>query len=99
MATAPANFGVYSNDVLIGNFNDASYGYILAYDPTTGAFLGALDENGQKIVLAWGSGRFSSAVAVTSAPPTSSISPPGSAASSTGSSGRSRPYRNRGRGS
>jgi uncharacterized protein (TIGR03118 family) len=36
---APANFGVFSNDLLIGNFGN---GEILAYDPTTYLFLGLL---------------------------------------------------------
>jgi uncharacterized protein (TIGR03118 family) len=56
-AIAPSNFGAYSNDVLIGNFNDDSgLGYIGAYDPTTGAYLGTLNENGSPIVLPglWG---------------------------------------------
>jgi uncharacterized protein (TIGR03118 family) len=44
---APANFGVYSNDLLIGNFGD---GQILAYDPLTGLYLGTLnDENGDPL--------------------------------------------------
>jgi uncharacterized protein (TIGR03118 family) len=37
---APANFGAYSNDVLIGNVEGA--GNINAYDPATGAYLGML---------------------------------------------------------
>ena len=49
---APGNFGKFSNDVLIGNFNDNDgLGYISAYDPNSGAFLGTLDENGKPIVL------------------------------------------------
>jgi uncharacterized protein (TIGR03118 family) len=49
---APSDFGAYSNDVLIGNFNDDDgLGYITAYDPNTGAYLGTLDENGAPIVL------------------------------------------------
>lgn len=52
IAIAPANFGHFSNDVLIGNFNDGSAnGFINAYDPTTGAYLGLLQQNGRKIVL------------------------------------------------
>jgi len=44
---APANFGVYSNDLLIGNFGD---GQILVYDPLTGLYLGTLnDGNGDPI--------------------------------------------------
>jgi uncharacterized protein (TIGR03118 family) len=37
---APANFGQFSNDILIGN--DEGPGYIDAFDPTTGAYLGHL---------------------------------------------------------
>jgi len=45
---APASFGPFSNDLLIGNFGN---GEILAYDPTTDAFLGILDgANGQPII-------------------------------------------------
>jgi uncharacterized protein (TIGR03118 family) len=38
---APANFGAYSNDLLIGNV--AGGGNINAFDPATGAYLGQLD--------------------------------------------------------
>jgi uncharacterized protein (TIGR03118 family) len=41
LALAPANFGEFSNDLLVGNFGD---GRINAFDPTTGAFLGPLDD-------------------------------------------------------
>jgi uncharacterized protein (TIGR03118 family) len=54
VAIAPATFGVFANDLLIGNFGD---GTIDAFDPKTGAFLGALaDQNGNPIVLPglWG---------------------------------------------
>jgi uncharacterized protein (TIGR03118 family) len=45
---APSNFGIYSNDLLIGQFGS---GQILAYNPLTDAFLGALDDaNGNPIV-------------------------------------------------
>jgi hypothetical protein len=37
---APADFGKFSNDILIGN--DEGPGYINAFDPNTGAFLGHL---------------------------------------------------------
>jgi uncharacterized protein (TIGR03118 family) len=51
VATAPSDFGAYSNDVLVGNFDDTNgTGYILAYSPT-GTYLGTLDENGSPIVL------------------------------------------------
>jgi uncharacterized protein (TIGR03118 family) len=39
---APANFGAYSNDLLIGNV--AGLGNINVYNPTTGAYLGHLDK-------------------------------------------------------
>ena len=45
---ASANFGQFSNDILIGNFGD---GTINAFDPTTGDWLGQLkDVNGAPIV-------------------------------------------------
>lgn len=45
---ATANFGQFSNDLLVGNFGD---GTINAFDPATGNFLGALkDANGNAIV-------------------------------------------------
>ncbi len=48
LTIAPADFGSFSNDLLVGNFGN---GEILAYDPTTDAFLGTLDgPNGQPIV-------------------------------------------------
>jgi uncharacterized protein (TIGR03118 family) len=37
---APADFGAFSNDILIGN--DEGPGYINAFDPATGAYLGHL---------------------------------------------------------
>jgi uncharacterized protein (TIGR03118 family) len=39
MVQAPANFGRFSNDLLVGNFGD---GRINAFDPNSGAFLGQL---------------------------------------------------------
>jgi uncharacterized protein (TIGR03118 family) len=54
LALAPANFGTFSNDLLVGNLGD---GYINAFDPSTGAFLGRLsDRNGNTIVIdhLWG---------------------------------------------
>jgi uncharacterized protein (TIGR03118 family) len=39
MAIAPANFGAFSNMLLVGNFGD---GHINAYDPALGTSLGAL---------------------------------------------------------
>jgi uncharacterized protein (TIGR03118 family) len=54
IALAPSNFGQYSNDLLVGN-NDAA-GWINAFNPTTGAFIGTLDENGNPVSLngLWG---------------------------------------------
>jgi uncharacterized protein (TIGR03118 family) len=40
LALAPANFGPFSNDLLVGNFGD---GHINVFDPTTGAALGSLE--------------------------------------------------------
>lgn len=39
MAMAPAGFGAFSGDLLVGNFGD---GRINAFDPATGAFVGTL---------------------------------------------------------
>ena len=49
VAIAPSTFGAFAGDVLVGNFGD---GTINAFDPKTGASLGALaDENGNTIAL------------------------------------------------
>jgi uncharacterized protein (TIGR03118 family) len=46
---ASANFGPFSNDVLIGNFGDSK---VNAFDPVTGKFLGQLtDAQGNPLVL------------------------------------------------
>jgi uncharacterized protein (TIGR03118 family) len=42
MALAPAGFGDFAGDLLVGNFGD---GRIHAYNPTTGKFLGTLSES------------------------------------------------------
>jgi len=48
LALAPASFGPFGGDLLVGNFGD---GKINAFDPTTGAFLGTLsDPNGNPLV-------------------------------------------------
>jgi len=45
---APAGFGSFGNDLLVGNFGN---GEILVYDPATDAFLGTIDgTNGQPLV-------------------------------------------------
>jgi uncharacterized protein (TIGR03118 family) len=50
IAIAPANFGIYSNALLIGNFGD---GLINAYDPKTFAYLGQLmDTTGKSLQYA-----------------------------------------------
>jgi uncharacterized protein (TIGR03118 family) len=50
LAMAPATFGKFANDLLVGNFGD---GLIHAYDPTTGALAGTLqDGGGNNIVIA-----------------------------------------------
>jgi uncharacterized protein (TIGR03118 family) len=54
LAMAPANFGPFSNALLVGNFGD---GKINAFDPTTGALLGTLSRaDGSAIVIdgLWG---------------------------------------------
>jgi uncharacterized protein (TIGR03118 family) len=49
VAIAPASFGAFANDLLVGNFGD---GTINAFNPTTGAALGALtDQNGNPISI------------------------------------------------
>jgi uncharacterized protein (TIGR03118 family) len=49
VAMAPANFGKFSNDLLVGNFGN---GHINAYDPQTGHFVGQLtDPSGQPIAI------------------------------------------------
>jgi uncharacterized protein (TIGR03118 family) len=48
IVTAPASFGTFSNDLLVGNFGN---GHIDAYNPKTGKFLGAL-RNGDGNVIA-----------------------------------------------
>ena len=48
IAVAPGSFGLFANDLLVGNFGD---GLINAFDPTTGALLGTLkDANGANLV-------------------------------------------------
>ncbi len=42
LAQAPSNFGIFSNDLLVGNFGD---GRINAFDPATGNFLGQVEDN------------------------------------------------------
>src|SRR5262249_24934939 len=41
LALAPAGFGAFSNDLLVGNFGD---GRISAFDPVSGAFLGQVQD-------------------------------------------------------
>ena len=60
LALAPAGFGTFGNDLLVGNFGD---GKINAFDPTSGKFLGSLsDQHGKTLRieglwgLAFGSG-------------------------------------------
>jgi uncharacterized protein (TIGR03118 family) len=49
LALAPANFGPFSNALLVGNFGD---GQLQAFDPTTGKYLGQLnDESGKPIAI------------------------------------------------
>jgi len=49
LAIAPSTFGAFAGDLLVGNFGD---GKINAFNPTTGAMLGTLqDANGNPIVI------------------------------------------------
>ena len=65
LALAPANFGKFSNDLLVGNFGD---GHINAFNPNTGAFLGALRDQRDRVIaidglwaLAFGNGNVAGA--------------------------------------
>jgi uncharacterized protein (TIGR03118 family) len=57
LAIAPSDFGAYSGDLLVGNFSHdddptLQDAFINAYDPTTGAYLGTLDDaSGQPLLL------------------------------------------------
>ena len=54
MALAPANFGAFSNALIIGNFGD---GQLHAFDPASGKYLGEMkDESGKPVVIdgLWG---------------------------------------------
>jgi uncharacterized protein (TIGR03118 family) len=53
MVQATANFGDFSNDLLVGNFGD---GHINVYDPNTGAFKGTLKTDGHQLTIdgLWG---------------------------------------------
>jgi uncharacterized protein (TIGR03118 family) len=42
IALAPANFGIFSNDLLVGNFGD---GKINAFDPSTGKLVGTISDS------------------------------------------------------
>jgi uncharacterized protein (TIGR03118 family) len=49
LALAPAGFGDFASDLLVGNFGN---GWINAFDPNTGAFLGSFsDPSGNPIVI------------------------------------------------
>jgi uncharacterized protein (TIGR03118 family) len=49
MAWAPAGFGKFGGDLLVGNFGN---GWVNVFDPTTGTWLAALDDkNGNPIVI------------------------------------------------
>ncbi|MDQ3920490.1 MAG: TIGR03118 family protein [Acidobacteriota bacterium] len=51
LTIAPASFGTFGGKLLVGNFGEGNPS-IHAYDPTTGAFLGTLqDESGNGIVI------------------------------------------------
>jgi uncharacterized protein (TIGR03118 family) len=68
MVIAPSGFGDFSGDLLVGNFGN---GLIHAYDPSTGAFKGTLEESpGHPVVidglwgLAFGNGKTGSATSL-----------------------------------
>jgi|HubBroStandDraft_5_1064220.scaffolds.fasta_scaffold35846_2 uncharacterized protein (TIGR03118 family) len=46
MVMAPASFGPFSNDLLVGNFGD---GFLNAFSPRTGHFLGAVRESNGRL--------------------------------------------------
>ncbi len=48
LAIAPASFGEFAGALLVGNFGS---GVIEAFNPTTGAYLGVLKDNGKAIVI------------------------------------------------
>jgi uncharacterized protein (TIGR03118 family) len=48
MALAPASFGEFANDILVGNFGD---GAINAYDPANGHWLGMLADGAGKPIV------------------------------------------------
>lgn len=51
LTLAPASFGIFGGALLVGNFGDGNPS-IHAYNPTTGAFLGTIqDESGNGIVI------------------------------------------------
>ncbi len=51
LALAPANFGKFSNKLLVGNFGN---GHIQAYDPETGTFLGRLHSDPSHLITVEG---------------------------------------------
>jgi len=58
---APANFGKFSNALLIGNFNHSmsgpnGFGWISAFDPVSGKFLGVLEQQLQSQSASQGKG-------------------------------------------
>lgn len=48
LAMSPANFGQFSNNLLVGNFGS---GEIAAFDPATGGFLGRLHNEKGNLVI------------------------------------------------
>jgi uncharacterized protein (TIGR03118 family) len=88
LALAPANFGEFGGDLLVGNFSFAA-SEINAFDPTTGAFDGSIPIDvgvGQTPGGLWDI--MFGAASVTMATPTPCISPTGSTARGTGCSPR-----------
>ena len=84
---APAAFGVFGGDILVGNFGD---GRINAYNPTTGQFLGQLRTTAARSPSP-GCGGCDFRPARSTSPPTPCTSPPGPTTKPTGCSATSSP--------
>jgi hypothetical protein len=85
IALAPASFGEFGGDLLVGNFSFVD-SEINAFDPTTGAFLGTIPVGPGSGNTPGAFGRFNSAAAAWTATPTPSISTMVSTARRTGCS-------------
>ena len=86
VALAPAGFGEFANDLLVGNFSFVDGDQINAFDPTIGVFEGMIPVNLAPAKPRAASGRSISGSAAAMATPIPSISPTGSTARRTGCS-------------